>query len=210
MDPRALTDEDRDEIAERVERGRLRVNALTRAAPEDPGTIVEADAIARAARLDGWRTRALAWAVRHDRNQIVSLFTIAELLVLGGGAPAAFNQWGMFALRTRGCFCTELSAPGRWPSWWGLTQAGLPAGLVSDLPLRVAVVLHNLQLPAVLAKPVLAAAMQDFVDSVNPTDGNDWLTLARAAHAIDPERFEDYIAAATADGPLLPDMPDKQ
>ena len=47
--------------------------------------------------------------------------------------------------------------------------------------------------------------MQDFVDSVNPTDGNDWLTLARAAQAIGRERFEDYIAAATANGPLLPD-----
>jgi hypothetical protein len=69
----------------------------------------------------------------------------------------------------------------------------------------VAVVLHNLQLPAVLAKSVLAAAMQDFVDGINPTDGNDWLTLARAAQEIGQERFEDYIAAATADGPLLPD-----
>jgi hypothetical protein len=71
-------------------------------------------------------------------------------------------------------------------------------------------VLFRSQLPAVLAKPALAAAMQDFVDSVNPTDGNDWLTLARAAQAVSRERFEDYIAAATADGPLLPDMPDKQ
>ena len=78
---------------------------------------------------------------------------------------------------------------------------------MADLPLRVAVVLHNLQLPAVLAKSVLAAAMQDFVDGINPTDGNDWLTLARAAQAIGRERFEDYIAAATADGPLLPDAP---
>jgi hypothetical protein len=26
--------------------------------------------------------------------------------------------------------------------------------------------------PAALAKPVLAAAMQDFVDGINPTDGN--------------------------------------
>jgi hypothetical protein len=61
----------------------------------------------------------------------------------------------------------------------------------------------------VLAKPVLAAAMQDFVDHVNPTDGNDWLTLARAAQTISTERFEDYVAAATADGPLLPDVLDK-
>ena len=49
-------------------------------------------------------------------------------------------------------------------------------------------VLHNLHLPAVLAKPVLASAMQDFVDGVNPTDGNDWLTLAGRAQTIGPER----------------------
>jgi hypothetical protein len=69
------------------------------------------------------------------------------------------------------------------------------------------VVLHNLKLPAVLAKPVLAAAMQDFVDATNPTDGNDWLTLSSAAQAVDRARFEDYVAAATADGPLVADPP---
>ena len=77
------------------------------------------------------------------------------------------------------------------------------------MPLRVAVVLHNLHLPGVLGKSVLAAAMQDFVDSVNPTDGNDWLTLSRAAQAIAADRFEDYVAAAAADGPLLPDTSDR-
>jgi hypothetical protein len=75
--------------------------------------------------------------------------------------------------------------------------------LVADLPLNVAVVLHNLHLPAVLGRAVLAAAMQDFVDATNPTDGNDWLTLARAAQAVDRTRFEDYVASAAADGPLI-------
>jgi hypothetical protein len=206
MDSWALTDDDRDEIAARVDRGRGRVDALV----SSPGKIDAADAIAREARLDGWRTRALGWTARHEPNRVARLFSMTELLVLGGGSPSAFNPWGTYALRTAGCLCTELAAPGRWQSWWGLSQAGLPAALVADLPLRVAVILHNLQLPAVLAKPVLAAAMQDFIDSVNPTDGNDWLTLARAAQAVGRERFEDYIAAATADGPLLPDMPDKQ
>jgi hypothetical protein len=200
MDPRLLTDEARDEIATRIDRGRLRVNGLK---AEDAG------AIAREAGLDGWRARALSWTARHDLEHVGGLFTMTELLLLGGGTPAAFDAWGTYALRTRGCLCSELAPPGRWRSWWGLSQAGLPAGLIADLALRVAVLLHNLHLSAVLAKPVLAAAMQDFVDSVNPTDGNDWLTLARAAQSISTERFEDYVAAATADGPLLPDVPDK-
>ena len=206
MDPRALTDSDRDEIAARIDRGRRRVVTL---AARTAQALEDADAIARQAEFDGWRRRALSWTVMNEPGRIGTLFTMAEYLVLGGGAPADFNPWGTYALRTRGCYCTALAAPGRWQSWWGLSQAGLPAGLVSDLPLYVAAVLHNLNLPAVLAKPVLAAAMQDFVDGVNPTDGNDWLTLARAAQTIDAERFEDYVAAATVDGPLLPDSSDK-
>src|ERR1051326_4786687 len=134
---------------------------------------------------------------------------MTELLVLGGGRPASFNAWGTYAYRTVGCLCTRLAEPRDWRHCTGLSQAGLPAILVADLPLNVAVVLHNLHLPAVLTKAVLAAAMQDFVDGINPTDGNDWLTLARAAQAVDRTHFEDYVAAATADGPLVSESDEK-
>jgi hypothetical protein len=200
MNPLALTDSDRDAIAARVETGAGRVQEVVSGRES-------VDAIVDAIELDGWRTRALKWAIAHEPDRAASLFSMVELLVLGGGSPAAFDSWGVYSLRTAGCLCARLPAPIEWRRWWGLSQSGLPATLVADLPLRVAVVLHNLQLPAVLAKSVLAAAMQDFVDGINPTDGNDWLTLARAAQAIGRERFEDYIAAATADGPLLPDAP---
>jgi len=200
MNPLALIDSDRDAIAARVEKGVGRLQEVVSGRES-------VDAIIDAVELDGWRTRALKWTIAHEPDRAPSLFSMVELLVLGGGSPAAFNSWGVYSLRTAGCLCARLPAPGEWRHWWGLAQSGLPATLVADLPLRVAVVLHNLQLPAVLAKSVLAAAMQDFVDGINPTDGNDWLTLARAAQAIGRERFEDYIAAATADGPLLPDTP---
>ena len=57
--------------------------------------------------------------------------------------------------------------------------------------------------PAAIAKVVLAAAMQDFIDEVRPTDFNDWLTLVRSARTASRERIEDYVAAATAAGPLI-------
>ena len=41
---------------------------------------------------------------------------------------------------------------------------------VADLNLHVAVMLRDLQLPAALARHVLTAAVQDFVDNVKPTD----------------------------------------
>ena len=55
------------------------------------------------------------------------------------------------------------------------------------------------------ARHVLAAAMQDFIDEVRPVNTDDWLTLVRAARGVARERLEDYIAAAAADGPLIPD-----
>jgi hypothetical protein len=202
MNGAVLSDADRDRIAEFIDRGRQRVDAIV-AGREG------ADAAARDADLDGWRTRALTWTIAHDPSNTRSLFSLTELLVLGGGRAAAFNSWGTYGFRTAGCLCSRLAPPNEWRRWWGLSQVGLPAILVADLPLNVALVLHNLHLPAVLAKPVLAAAMQDFVDGINPTDGNDWLTLARAAQAVDRTRFEDYVASATADGPLVADSDEK-
>jgi len=198
MNPLTLTDADRDAITARVEQGAARVQEVVSGRES-------VEALIDAIEMDGWRTRALKWTIAHEPDRAASLFSMVELLVLGGGSPAAFNSWGVYSLHTAGCLCARLPAPSEWRHWWGLAQSGLPATLVADLPLRAAVVLHNLQLPAVLAKSVLAAAMQDFVDGINPTDGNDWLTLARAAQEIGQQRFEDYIAAATADGPLLPD-----
>ena len=47
--------------------------------------------------------------------------------------------------------------------------------------------------------------MQDFIDEVRPSDSGDWLTLARTARSATQEQIEDYLSAATADGPLVPD-----
>jgi len=79
---------------------------------------------------------------------------------------------------------------------------------VPDLNLRVAVALAELKLPAALARGVLAAAMQDYVDRVKPLYPDDWLTLVRAAQALSTERIQDYIAALTVNGPLVPARPD--
>jgi len=65
--------------------------------------------------------------------------------------------------------------------------------------------LATLRLPAPLAKTVVGAAMQEFVNRVRPNDPNDWLTLVRGASGVSRERIEDYVAAATADGPLVPE-----
>jgi hypothetical protein len=110
----------------------------------------------------------------------------------------------MAVTTTFGCVCTQLTTPARWSPMARRPQLGLVAAVVGDLNLYVAVTLKQLQLPAALARVVLAAAAQDFIDSVRPTDPGDWLTLARAARNLPRERVEDYVAAATATGPLIP------
>jgi hypothetical protein len=126
---------------------------------------------------------------------------MTDLPHLGGGAGVDLSSWGMSALTALGF----MHAPGGTrPSTAliGRPQVGLLATTVADLNLRVAVVLRELQLPAALAKSVLAAAVQDFLDQVRPSDVDDWLTLVRAAQGVSRERIEDYVAAAAAGGPL--------
>lgn len=210
MNPYMLRDADLDAIAAALPRGRMRVLAMA----EAPGTF---DAVADAIGMDGSRRRALRWTLAHEPDSLVSMFSLTELLFLGHPAGVAvasdssrapgnaLNDWGMAALTTAGCICTRLTPPGRWWLLVGRAQLGIIASGVADLNLHVAVRLKELQLPAALAKTVLAGAMQDLIDGVRPSDAADWLTLARTARTATREQIEDYLAAATADGPLVPD-----
>ena len=197
MNPWALADADRDAIAHAVARGRARVAAI--AAGADP--VGGEDAIG----MDGWRRRALAWTLARDPGRAASFFSMTELLALGGASPSAFDAWGMSAMPAGGCICTRMPTGDRWRTAVGRPALGLMATAVADLNLHVAVTLADLHLPAALARAVLTAAVQDFIDEARPIDANDWLTLVRSAQAVGRERIEDYVAAVAADGPLLPD-----
>ena len=190
----ALSDAARDAALDAVARGRRRV-----AAAGGPGDI--ADELG----IDGWRRRSLAWTFQHDRGNVESMFSLGELLVLGDPARALDRDvWGMAAVATTGCVCNEMPAPSRWLALTGRAQLGVLATAVVDLNLHVAERLKQLALPARLAKFVLGAAVQDFVDEVRPSDADDWLTLVRTARKASRERIEDYVAAAAAAGPLVP------
>jgi hypothetical protein len=128
------------------------------------------------------------------------------MLALGRPDPGLdLDPWGTSAMVSTGCFCTRMAPPGRLPLVIGRRQIGLLATALPDLNLHVARTLSRLRLPARLAKYVLSAAVLDFVDEVRAADSDDWLSLARGAVEVPQERIEDYVAAAAADGPLLPD-----
>jgi hypothetical protein len=197
LNPFDLRDEDRDRIAAAVDRGRSRVASMI----GDPPAL---DAIANDLSMEGWRRRSLRWMAAHEPERVATMFSLTEVLALGGGLVPELDRWGMSMLGAQGCPCSRLTPPGRWSTLLGRPPLGLTGSAVADLHLYTAMMLRELRLPAALAKVVLSAAAQDFIDEVKPTDDADWLTLTRAARTATRERIEDYIAAATASGPLVP------
>lgn len=198
MNPFTLQDSARDAIAGAVGRGQRRVAALGPASPD-------LNAVVRETAMDGWRARALGWTVTHDPQRVASLFSMTDLLHLGGAGDLDLNPWGMSAVNVTGCICLQMPLPGFWATRVGRPRLGLLATTVADLNLHVVVTLHDLGLPAALAKAVLASAVQEYVDQVSPSHPDDWLTFIRGAQSVSRERIEDYVAAATFNGPLAPE-----
>jgi hypothetical protein len=207
LNPFNLRDADRDAIVEALGRGRQRIAALTSGATASADREAALDRVADEISMEGWRRRAVRWMLTRDADRVGGMFSATELLTLGGGRTADFDHWGMSMLTVQGCACSRLTPPGRWPTLLGRPPLGLTASALADLNLHIATMLKELRLPAAIAKVVLAGAMQDFIDEVKPSDDADWLTLARTARAFTRERIEDYISAATAGGPLMPDLP---
>jgi hypothetical protein len=164
------------------------------------------DAVADRLAFDGWRRRALSWIVQNEPQAAADEFSLAELLTLGGGTPGAdLDAWGTSALQLDGCACTRFPRINAARMLTGRPQLPMLAATMGDLQLKIAVILHDLKLPAALARPVLEVGMQDFIDQSSPVDGSDWWSLSRQAQAVPRQRIEDYVAAAAVvDGPLVP------
>ena len=146
------------------------------------------------------------WSIANDREATLSFFSLRELMHLGDpSGRTALDRIGNAAIALDGCLCTELMPPGAWMAARGHWQTGLLAVHAADVNLQVVLALHDLHLPAALARDVLASAMQDYVDEARLIEPDDWLSLIRTAQKIPRERIEDYVAALTVRGPLIPE-----
>jgi hypothetical protein len=198
MNPSALHDDDAAAIASALARGAARV-----AAARDPAA---AAVLAGEVEMDGWRARALAWTAAHDPARTSTFFSLPELMVLAGQDHLSrFDAWGASRAALDGCLCVTLTPSRAWRLVIGRQQLGLLGVATPDLNLRIAALLTDLQVPAVLAKSVASAAMLNYVDNVRPNHPDDWLSLVRGVGDLTREQVEDYVAAAAADGPLIPD-----
>jgi hypothetical protein len=193
-------DRSRDRALEIVARGRARLAGLTAAA----GDALDA---ARAAGLSAWRREALVWSLTHDPASVPRALSTTELAWLGGpdaAAQAVLDAWGTSAIAATGELATRFPAARPWEDVVGHdASAGLAASL-ADLNLRVAAFLADRKLPSALARDLLSAATLELVDRVNAPRADDWRAIVDSIRAIPDTRFEDYVAALTADGPLRP------
>jgi len=196
LDRFALDDRARSAIVGAIEKGRQRIESMS-------GNRQIAQSMLSDIGMDGWRIRAIRWTLERDPASTLSFFSLAELVALGGRGAGDLARWGMAANSLLGCLCQRWIAPAMTRALAGRPTAGLVAATVADLNLRVAELLHTLDLPAALEPAVLAVALQDFLDRAAPIHGDDWMTLVRTAQRVSRALVEDAVAAAAAGGPLV-------
>jgi hypothetical protein len=200
LNPHRLTDAGRDEIASALGRGRARLASLR---PNRD----EIERVAKAAGLSEWRREALAWTLTQDPDSTSSALSLVELLWLGAPRPSAaapLDPWGAATLPLTGCPCLEMPHANAWEDLTGRPAQGVMATRAADVSLLVAEALAAHKLPASLAPGIVALAMQDVLDAARPAYFDDWSSFTRAASSLPAAKLDDYIAAATAAGPLIP------
>jgi hypothetical protein len=194
IEPRGLTDNERDAIAAALARGRARVARLATNASD-------LDAAADAAALSEWRRNAARWMLATTPQRVPESFSMLELFRLGGGDAGA--TWGTTSSTIDGCLCLRFPPRNAWEEFAGRPSSGQLASQLPDVLLRTAEILAARRLPAVLARDVVAFAMQEVLDRARPVYFDDWLAVAFAARDLRDEQFDDYISTLTVAGPLI-------
>ena len=154
--------------------------------------------------LDGRRRQAIEWTLAHAPEAAAGLLLRTELVLLGAGDQPVPHVWGAADTPRSGCLCLRFPDPPAFQQYTGRAGTGLLASRMSEVMVRVLEALQDRRLPATLAHGVLASALQDYLDEVRPRYGDDWFALARHLDRLPSERFDDYVAALAAAGPLVP------
>ena len=199
VEPKSLSDSDRDIIATAMRNGRARLKGVI----QSPGDVA---AIADIVSLSPQRRTLLDWTIAHDPSRVDAFLSPAELFWLGVGDArvADLDAWGVPATSRTGCLCLRVVRARSWEMFTGRWNTGMVASAFPDLNFRLAELLNELHMPAALLAPVLTSATLDFVNSATSRDQDDRRGLVEFVQALQADRLEQYLALLTTDGPLVP------
>ena len=186
-------------IGDAIRAGRERVTAAAR----NPQAL---ERLALVGRLGEWRRHyVLPWLAANSPGEVLQTFSLTELFWIGmsGGisAPTGMDDWGTSAFPIAGCQCLRIPAPQAWEDVSGRISA-VPT-VIADATFRLAELMSELKMPAVLARHFLPVLMRDFLDRVQMVHSDDWSAVARYWTTVPRDRIEDAMGALTVDGPLL-------
>jgi hypothetical protein len=199
--PFAISDTERDTLADAIRRGRARLKGLE----AHPSALPD---LVRAAALNEWWRQALPWTQAHEPDRVPQYFSLADLARIADAETTPLprlDTWGSAALDTDGCLCLRYPGARVRETLAGRMGTALVAEQFVDLALWVAVSLSDFDLPAQLSRSILAMATQDVLEAYRPAYIDDWSAMIAAVRGLPDGRFVDYVAALTAGGPLVPD-----
>jgi hypothetical protein len=198
VSPFDYTDEARDALVAALRAGRARLAGAT------PDALAAA---AAEAGLDEWRAAMVPWLAARDPARVGDLWSLAEIVRLGlpDTLPVTgFDAWGGSGASMDGNLVCGFPWRQPWTTLAGRKGGRMVPSLVPDLGIALAEALADRELPARLSAGVLAVATQDLLDTIRTNHDDDWLTLVARARRIAAGRVDDYVAALTIGGPLVP------
>ena len=178
LNPFAMSDVARDDIASAIARGRARVAALSR----DPS---ELDELARAAGLSEWRRQALAWTIARDGHAATLQFSLLELFWIGTTGPdvsRTIDAWGRRRCRLQAVSASKCLVLVRGRSRRARVCRARTRG--ADVALQIAETLAALKLPASLAPASAATSRRTLLSTRNSRTTDDWEEFGRAAREL--------------------------
>jgi hypothetical protein len=193
------SDADRDVLVAALSRGRRRMEEALR----QPALWA---ATADAMQIRDVRRELLPWAIVNEPEAVPALLSLGDLARLGrlGSEEAAFpDRWGTSGRSYDGRWGLRYPEPPIFELLSGRKGGALTVGLVPDLVLSAAEVMHDRRIPAVLTRSVLECAARDAIDELQLQYFDDWVTLIGHTRIV-PGRLDEYLASLTSGGPLVP------
>jgi hypothetical protein len=200
LSPFDQADSDMTRLADALARGRRRI------AEAGPSGIT-LERLAEEAGLDEWRLQMLPWMREHEPEYILGLWSLSEIAGLGvvdGSGLNGFDAFGGSQWSLRGQLACRFPWRQTWTTLSGRKGSGIVPAMAADLVIAVAESLAAEKLPARLTVGVLSVAAQDLLDRVRVSHADDWAGLTADAQRVVRGRLEDYVAALTSNGPLVP------